>query len=304
MPDTPSSLFLTYVGPSDIETKYLQLHVVVNGGAHTSLVIDTGSTGIVIGKDWIGGNPVPLSPQPPVPSYSSSGNSYQGQWVYATVEVAGANGQRFSTAAPIPVFASETPVFMMGVGIRSKDPALNPFLNLQQMADGSIPKGFIITDKGVQFGYDAATKSGFTLWSHNGNQDLNPQVTVTLTPPAESNLKPYSETAPVLIDTGINYMIVTPKVRTPMPDLGYTDPNTRQFISNVQVSVAFPKPQSGPPVTWGYNTNAFGQAGIPAYARFAVPSTNGFVNTGRCIVAQYDYLIDTTDGVTGLRKRP
>ncbi len=316
MTSTATGIFLPYTGASPDLTDYLTFTVAVGGGPAHSMVMDTGSIGIVVPASRIVRS-TPLSPQPPAPSYSSSGNTYDGEWVLATVELTAGDGQAFTTARPVAVFAAtakpgqpEPGVSMMGVGIRHQPGSpplalLNPFFNLPEMAAGQFRTGYILTAHAVQFGHDEAEMGTFATFPTNcGCPDTTPVATVTLAPPAGSGLHPYADTAPFLLDTGISYMIVTPRQGQAQPDAGYEETlgTQTQLVGGVGVSLAL-----GTETIWEFDTDDCGQPGTPAYARFARPSTAGIINTGRHLLRSYDYLVDVqlgpdgASGVVGLR---
>ncbi|HEV2734583.1 MAG TPA: hypothetical protein VGV85_07080 [Longimicrobiaceae bacterium] len=315
MTSTTTGIFLPYTGASPDLTDYLTFSVAVGGGPAHSMVMDTGSSGIVVPASRIVRSR-PMPNPPPAPRYSSSGNTYTGQWVLATIELAAGDGQTFSTAQPVAVFAAtaangqpEPGVSMMGVGIRGLDGdagnVMNPFLNLPEMAGGEFRTGYVLTAAGVQFGYDEAEMATFTTFPTNcADPDTTPVATVTLTPPAGSALHPYANTAPLLLDTGISYMIVTPRQGQAQPDAGYEETlgTQTQLVGGVGVSLAL-----GTETIWEFDTRDCGRPATPAYARFARPSPTGIINTGRHLLKTFDYLVDVrfgpggASGVVGLR---
>jgi hypothetical protein len=312
---TATGIQLPYTDPTPDLSGYLTFTVRVGGGEAHSMVMDTGSSGIVVAASRISSwTPMPDPPAPP--RYSSSGNSYSGEWVLAAVELTAADGQTFTTARPVAVFAAtgmeggpEPGVSMMGVGIRGLHGdarnVMNPFLNLPEMAAGEFRTGYVLTREGVRFGYDEAEMATFATFSTNcADPGTTPAATVTLTPPAGSALRPYTDTAPLLLDTGISYMIVTPRQDGARPDAGYLETvgTHEQWVGGVAVSL-----ELGGATIWSFDTDDFGEPGTPEYARFARPSPTGIINTGRHLLASYDYLVDVTfgpegaSGVVGLR---
>jgi hypothetical protein len=295
------SLFVRYANGAttgNTNDHYFDFRISVGGAPDVPdhpIVMDTGSTGIVVDKATIL-NSTPSPKQWPAPRYSSSGESYQGQWVVADVTITGDGGQSF-ILPQLPVFASDTPVSMMGVGLRGPM-ELNPFLNLPQMKSSSaVPApwkaAFIVSSQGVTFNFDSAAQASFTQYS---TAEGPATATVTLTPPEGSNLARYSATLPLLVDTGLSYMIVTPKLSGPQPEPGYQFDG--KFIAGVTITVAFGGNQPSP---WSFTTSDDRETGVPTYVRFAVPSTAGIINTGRGFLALYDLLLDATDKTVGLR---
>ena len=301
MPAISAGKFFGYVNPDPHLESFALFSIRVDGGESVRVVMDTGSNGIVLGSDLVKGGTV-MDPQPPAPSYSSSGNSYEGQWVLASVELTGLDGETFTTANPVAVFAATNVqgVSMMGVSTRFPDAGdeFNVFLNLPEMVAGQYRKGYILTREGVWFGYGEAEIQTFRPLLPSTPAALA-QAMVTLTPPTGSGLRPYTETAPFLLDTGIDYMIVTPPSGTlPPPGYQHAVGPHEQWISGVGVEVSL----GGQPV-WSFDTGEFGEPGKPAYGRFGIgkPPTAGIINTGRHLLEVYDYLADVESGQVGLR---
>lgn len=303
MANGPSGTFLQYVDGNPQLSGPVHLTVSVGGGPARLLLMDTGSLGIVVPRETISdftpiGNPTTFG-------YSSSGNQYHGQWGWATVQVEGSNGESFTTA-PIQVFGvdgDDSGVGMMGIGIRGLDQdsanTRNAFLNLPGMKSGAMRTGYILSRFGVTFGYTQADLETFATFSTDCAEGGTPTATATLAPPAGSALRPYTSTGSFLLDTGLQYMIVTPRKTDPPPDPGYqttvqVPPPGKpheQFIPGVAVSVAL-QPQDGPSRTfWSFETGDE-RPGAPAYVRFAVPSAPGIVNTGIHLLEAYDYVAD------------
>lgn len=314
MTDDTKGLFLTYVtGGGGVEAPY-HFHVSFDGGTTQNLLLmDTGSPWLNVGSDHLpDGTYTVCNPQPDyaAPKYSSDGNTYQGQWVTVKATVTGGNGASFTVPSLI-IFRATNPsnVAMMGVSTRMPDlDAVSIFMNMPQIASGAYPAGYILDQYGVRLGYDAQTVQEFTLVPVNtalGQRTAAAQV--TLTGPADSGLSPYTATLPFLMDTGIDYTIITPNQTSTPPDPSQweeANPNGgQQFIPGVGIGVAL-----GGTVQWGFNTNQCGTSpAIPAYGRLATPSTFGIVNTGRHFLASYSYLIQldapsgATSGVMGFK---
>lgn len=304
--------FLTWASFDPGLANPFDLLVSVGGAPAVRLLVDTGSTGIVIGKEHLGANDGALDPQPPVPGYSSSGMSYTGQWVWTTVTVTGANGVSLVTGRIAVFAADQTGVSMMGVGVRGTSglaDASNPFLLMA--AHAGFRTGYILTPRGVHLGYSDVDVATFETFSFSAAEPVQPLATVSLTPAAGSGLQPYTATTPFLLDTGIDYMIMTPVEGQALPDSGYEievqagGKPRRQLISGVGVEVSI-----GPRSIWSYNTTECpayqpgpANPAVPVFARFAVPSPAGILNTGRHLLGAYDYLVDLESNVLGLRQR-
>jgi hypothetical protein len=210
--------------------------VMLGGSGPRSIEMDTGSTGIVVPLSAIGEYTVASNPPDYTPSYSSSGNSYTGQWVETVVTIIDADGNSFTTPKPILVFGATYPegspeaegkssgVSMMGVSTRFPEAdAYNPFLNHPDIVNGTFRSGYILSEEGVLFGYGEQDIASFSVFPTTitatpptrttpQTQTRAAQAQVTLTPPdAAKGLKPYTETTFFLMDTGIDYSITTPR---------------------------------------------------------------------------------------------
>jgi hypothetical protein len=97
-------VYLPYVnapGPHLVAVPRLRISF---GGRGYGVVMDTGSTGIVVSADKIPRIDTLPSLGPGTLTYSSSGRVMMGQWVITPVTVAGGSGTSITTA-PIPVLA-------------------------------------------------------------------------------------------------------------------------------------------------------------------------------------------------------
>src|SRR4051812_39646330 len=110
-PSTTSTqpAFFKYVaGGGGVNAPY-DFKVELGGSAARGILMDTGSTGIVVPLSAIGEYTVASNPPDYTPSYSSSGNTYTGQWVETVVTVIDADGNSFTTPTPILVFGAIYP---------------------------------------------------------------------------------------------------------------------------------------------------------------------------------------------------
>ena len=340
--------FLKYTSGSGGVTFAYKFNVVLGGAVARGIEMDTGSTGIVVPLSAIGEYTVAQNPPDYTPSYSSSGNSYTGQWVETVVTIIDANGNSFTTPTPILVFGVTYPagspeadgtssgVSMMGVSTRFPgSDGFNPFLNHPNIVNGTFRSGYILSQEGVQFGYSEQDIASFKVYptivlpqTGTAPPTRTAQAQVTLTPLATSGLETYTETTPFLMDTGIDYAIITP--RTTPETAGGTAPTppdptlwevpltlpappapagqtqaapteTTQLISGVTVAVSLLDAQGAYQSVWSFNTSNFGKPTTPAYARLAKPSEEGIFNTSRYLLATNDYLADLTGSQIGFR---
>lgn len=295
----------------------LFLNARFGGGPEYLLMVDTGSLGINISREVLNDvphRPLP-GPLPPAPiSYSSSGNTYGGEWVLVSVEIVGLDGQSFTTAKEIAVFATDQPgVGMMGVSTRFPDPCLllNPFLNVPGMETGAVRYGYELTKGYVLFGYDDDEVSTFNLRfpiSPATGQPM-PTATVSLKPANGDEPQPYTNKAPMLVDTGLFYMIITPAAGN-VPPAGYEPPPPppparAHLYDNMLVTLEVEDEHQQLQTIWEFNTSdCQTNLELPQFVSFATPSPLGIVNTGLHLLNGYDYIVDFTANIVGLRKPP
>jgi hypothetical protein len=69
----------------------------------------------------------------------------------------------------------------------------------------------------------------------------------------------------------------------------------------VKVAVSLLNAQGTYQPVWSFNTEDYGDATTPVYARLAKPSADGIFNTSRYFLASYNYLADVTGSQIGVR---
>ncbi|XYD10476.1 hypothetical protein R1A27_08385 [Methylobacterium sp. NMS12] len=173
--------FLNAPQPGDAITGSPRLGLAF-GGAARPVLVDTGSTGIVVSASRIPGNEA-LPSEPGRLTYSSSGRIMVGRWVRVPVTVVGRDGESVVTQ-PIRVLAvdridctararsctpQEAPahVAMMGIGFGREDdsqtqstPDTNPLLNADPPGPGGVHRGYVLTRRGVHVGLTRANTRG------------------------------------------------------------------------------------------------------------------------------------------------
>ncbi|MDP1840629.1 MAG: autotransporter-associated beta strand repeat-containing protein, partial [Reyranella sp.] len=280
------------------------INIKLPGGTVTtpaSVIMDTGSTGIVVGRSHF--NPAGLTPVGTgSQAYGSSGVSHTGTYYNTTIQIydvnPGVGTLPVATATNVRVlYIEDSPdVFYMGVGFNRGNGATpvtmipvsaNPFLNI----DGVTTKGYVISNTGVTLGIPGSANSGFAMVKLVQNSiDWN-VATGTVT------IGGVSGTGTILQDAGINYAFLTPPPGIDLHDGVHVRPN-------VDMSVSFP----GGFASYGFkttdNTNdpctAASPTVTPCYVYpVHVGSSAVFLNTGREFFAGFDYLYDYDNGYVG-----
>ena len=200
------------------------------------VTMDTGSTGIVVGKDHFditGRTALGTGSQ----AYGSSGVSHTGTYYTATVEIYSASptsgAPPVATATTVRVLYVDDPTaFYMGVGFNRGNGAAtptmipvsaNPFLNI----DGVTTKGYVISNTGVTLGIPGSANSGFAMVK------LEPNTIDWNVATGTVSIGGISGYGTILQDAGIKYAFLTPPSGTDLRD----GVHVRE---NVDMSVSFP----------------------------------------------------------------
>lgn len=203
-----------------------------------------------------------------------------------------------------------SPVANFGVGFdrsgigtaptaNGENQAYNAFLNLTEMRDGSMRPGYIITAGGVQLGLDSSV-SGYAY------TDLTPtglaQGTQTAADwqPATGSVTYGGEkydSGPLVIDLGIPSGILTLPGQTP----------STTFSGQMTVDMLNSKGAVGYDIDEKNNLNLLNPTAVAffdplagAYTENMPPLSNQFFNTGRKVLAGFNYLYDAAGGYLGL----
>jgi hypothetical protein len=302
------------------------LAVSIAGHADKNVEVDTGSRGLVVARSAIGPQASDTGQKGWV-EYTSSGLILSGEYFLAPISFHTAG----STVDTIPVrvlgveasscdrsYPHCTPetdisrVGELGVGYgnyakTSDTPTaeVNPFLELQAMQDGSARRGYIITRNAITLGLtdnDLASFSQVSLPKPSGPADGPAGLPGSWGPAPGCFALPdngnQTRCGTVLVDTGIATMIVGLDPTQRPPTMTDTIPNGTQIRIGVPT---FTEPALTYSVTTGAADDGLAPQGNPA-ARWS--RLGPFVNTGRHLLADYDYLFDAEAGHIGFRKDP
>jgi predicted aspartyl protease len=290
------------------------------GGAIRPVLVDTGSTGIVVSAARIP-DVETLPSRPGRLTYSSSGRIMIGRWVSVPVTLWGDDGAHVATR-PIPVLAvdriactdrarrcrpEEAPahVAMMGIGFGREDdsqaqstPDTNPLLNAQPPGPGTVHRGYVLTRRGLQVGLTRADTRGRFRFV---KLDPHPRVPGDwLGPPACITVdgREPGTCGRALLDTGVTGMFLTlppgqvaDRVRTDAAGHDALVPGTRLSFRFGDAA--------------GYAITVGDRAAPLAPDRVTLDTTRPqpFVNTGLRVLNGFDLLYDADRGYFGLRAR-
>jgi hypothetical protein len=320
---TPGYYTMPFEGdvPSDRMPNYLHVNMSIDGGPTSGYLVDTGSTGIVVGAEELphfdpNGEKGELT-------YSSSGRREEGVWQTVTVTFPDAkyhgpnDGKPHVASAKVRVLAvthlscvnmgpnaagckpSNNPnPHMLGIGfgrgaLRAVEPN-NPFTSLGDMNDGTIRTGYIISHAGIQLGLTDATAAGFTFQKLLPRLDAKPDKPAGfpkdwITPPgyfAVDGKK--SPQGTVLMDTGLgNMMLALEGESKPAP-----------IAEGTPITIYLPGGKYHYRFRVGDKTKA-----TPTKVNWVYPRSGTYVNTGERVFNLVDYLYDADGGYLALRAK-
>jgi hypothetical protein len=302
------------------------------GARSYGVVMDTGSTGVVVSADKVPGLDRLPSLGPGKLTYSSSGRIMTGRWVVTPVTIAGADGTSVTTT-PMPVLAvtrvdctatarrctpNESPrgVSMLGIGFgrpSSTDQSdgqaqsrlnKNAFLNVASInGDGSnvapLRRGYIVTRQGVHVGLTADNTRGdfayLKLAPATNGRDWAPLpacISINGATPAACGS--------LLMDTGVTTMYLTvPDEQTP-PDIRTRDGRSSTLRAGTQITISVPGEEKATAL-YTFKVGDDGNPLAPAHLVLVDRARAPFVNTGVRFLNGFDYLYDADGGYVGLR---
>jgi hypothetical protein len=317
--------FLAYLNAPDVGadlTRPPRLRISF-GGRSYAVVMDTGSTGIVVSADKIPNIDRLQSLGPGRLTYSSSGRIMIGRWVMTPVTIMGRNGTSIA-AAPVPVLAvdrvecmerarrcapREDPrgISMLGIGFARRGdhqaqsgPAKNPFLHVATVNGAKAQRlrsGYLVTRTGVFVGLTAAnTQGGFAYVKLARAEDdwaATPVcVSVNAVTPAACGT--------LLMDTGVTAMYLTVPA-TQAPDAMLTSNGRSQtLIDGSKLTISVPT-EASPQALYSFTVGASGNPLAPSALNLVSRVRPPFVNTSVHFLNGFDYLYDADGGFVGFR---
>jgi hypothetical protein len=299
--------------PDSSLTSGLRVSAALGSGAPHAFQVDTGSVGILAPRSVLGPDYQQFDPSDDISfGYISSGNTYQGQWVKVPVILgvpADWDGTGDYPVAHVEVFAVDQPVgfdggvfgigFAIG-GLADGGPARNPLLHLRYQGV-RLSRGYIISTKGVDVGLTSLNTEGFAFIAldrdDSGEDWLQPSGSVALS--GDFSVDGFYADLPILMDTGIDYMILWVRADNVPPNLASDSP----FPAGVSVTISAPPADLGvePAVQYSFVTGDASQLMAPSQVGWRVG--NG-INTGINVLAGADYLYDAAGGRIGFRVPP
>jgi hypothetical protein len=284
------------------------LAVSIAGGRRRSVQIDTGSIGLVVGRNAIGSSAVgPLASGRQ--EYTSNGLILLGHY-YRVVVTFESTGSRAVTV-PITILGVEKlacdpkypkcsiskrsaqSVGVLGVGFGRKEKiGSNPFLQIDGMVRASMHPGYVVSKNGVTLGLTAENTRGFRfipLIRSGGDWRGAPGCFGFPGRPGYERV-----CGTILVDTGIPSMIVSRAAALRPPDLKTDIP------AGTAVAIAAPAFDNAV-VSYRFSVGDRGALTPSAMRWSKATRDNAFVNTGRNVIRTSDYLYDARCGRIGFR---
>ncbi|MBV8190099.1 MAG: hypothetical protein JOY64_20425 [Alphaproteobacteria bacterium] len=303
------------IGPHHVPQVWLQLH----GSAPRRFGMDTGSTGIVVSAEHYIPAPGDSDDGPGRLIYNSSGRILNGERHTTDVVIEREAGQPIATARVQVLRVTHITclerarecqpesdprgVAFMGVGFARHSaqgteagPARNPFTSLTALASGAPPSsvrpGYVVTRSGVHLGMTPQLAQGFAFVKllPNGQSDSDaPQWNAA---PMTVSVDGVEGDGTILMDTGINYMFLSPPAGTGLARGTRAPAGTR-----IAISLPDSRQRSA------HYAFTVGDRGNPLHPEKVevVRDRVVFVNTGRMFLEGFDYLYDATGGFVGYR---
>ncbi len=285
--------------------------------------MDTGSTGIVVAAEHFTPGPNDIAEGPGRLIYNSSGRILSGERYTTAVEIRRDEHTPMATARVQVLRVSSITclerardcrpesnprgvAFMgigfdrtgaEGIGTGGTGPGVprNPFVSLASLASGapltSVRPGYVVTREGVHLGMSAERTRGFAFIKLASNPASRPGVPEWSAAPMAVSVDGVTGNGTVLVDTGINYMFLSPPGGTRLE-------RGRRAPEGSRITLFMPDQRNPQPAYYGFTVGARGNPMHPE--RVEVVHDRGvFVNTGRMFLEGFDYLYDAAGGYVG-----
>jgi hypothetical protein len=296
---------------------WMRLH----GSEARRFPMDTGSTGIVVSTEHYRPGPGDIEGGPGHLTYNSSGRVLHGTHWTTNVEIMHEPGRPAATARVTLLRVEritclerareceprEHPrgVAYMGIGFDREGAQgtdgkteRNPFVALTTAASGMpasrIRPGYVITREGVHLGMTPGLARDFAFVKL-APKGTGPRGETTWSgAPLTVSVDGVTGTGTSLMDTGINYMFLSPPPGTPLQ-------RGRRAPDGTNITIWLPGPNQ-PNANYSFTVGDWSNPMHPEKVE-VVHDAGTFVNTGRMFLHGYDYLYDAAGGYVGYRRR-
>ena len=304
-------------GPISME-RVPQVWLKLNGAQPARFGMDTGSTGIVVGAEHFVPGPGDVSEGPGRLIYNSSGRILNGERWITDVEIRRDAGTPVATARVQVLRVSHIDclenardcrpernprgVSFMGIGFdrsgaqgTAPGVARNPFVSLVSLASGApvstVRQGYIVTREGVHLGMTPERTRNMAFIKLAPNDAARPGVPDWTAIPMTVSVNGVEGQGTILVDTGINYMFLSPPEGTGLQ-------RGRRAPEGTRITVFVPDRRDPQPAFYDFTV---GRRDTPMHPeRVETVHDRGiFVNTGRMFLEGFDYLYDAAGGYAG-----
>jgi hypothetical protein len=290
----------------------------LNGSRPVRFGMDTGSTGLVVAAEHFIPGPNDISQGPGRLTYNSSGRIMNGERYMTDVEI---RRDEYTPAATARVQvlrvtsitcmehardcrpeSNPRGVAFMGIGFdrtgaQGTEPGVprNPFVNLVSLASSapvsSVRSGYIVTRDAVYLGMTAERTRNFAFIKLAPSPRSRPEAPEWRAVPMTVSVDGATGDGTVLVDTGINYMFLSPPEGTGLQ-------RGRRVPEGHRIDLFLPGLRTPQPAHYGFTVGSRGNPMHPARVE-VVHDAGIFVNTGRMFFEGFDYLYDAAGGYAG-----
>lgn len=280
--------------------------------------MDTGSTGIVVAAEHYTPGPGDVSDGPGRLVYNSSGRILSGERYTTNVIIQRDEATPVAVARVQVLRVTEITclerardcrpeyhprgVAFMGVGFDRNSAQgtegtvpRNPFTNLVSLSSGaplsSVRPGYIVTRTGVHLGMSAELTRNFAFVQLAPGAASRPGAPQWSTAPMAVSVDGIAGNGTILVDTGINYMFLSPPEGTGL-SRGMRAP------AGTRIGIHIPDQRNPPAAYYGFTVDTRDNPMHPERVEI-VRDRGVFVNTGRMFLEGFDYLYDAAGGYVG-----
>jgi hypothetical protein len=304
-------------GPIDA-TRVPEIWLGLHGSAPRRFGMDTGSTGIVVSADHYAPGLGDVDDGPGRMVYNSSGRILEGER-YTTDVVVQRDGDTPLATARVQVLRvtqiaclerarncrperDPSGVAFMGVGFDRESAQgteagtpKNPFTSLVSLASrapvASVRPGYMLSRTAVHLGMTEDLTRDFAFVKLSPSAASRPGAPEWNSAPMTLSVDGVTGDGTILMDTGINYMFLSPPAGTALA------PGTRPAVGT-KIAVYLPDRRTPQPAFYGFTVGERSNRLQPE--RIEVVRDRGvFVNTGRMFLEGFDYLYDAAGGYVG-----
>jgi hypothetical protein len=313
-----SALEIPYANGSISATRLPEIWLTLHGSPPRRFGMDTGSTGIVVSAAHYAPGPGDVADGPGRLVYNSSGRILNGER-YTTDVVIQRDGDVPLATARVQVLRvthvtclerardcrpqrNPDGVAFMGVGFdrdaaqgTEAGVARNPFTSLVSLASraplSSVRPGYVLTRTTVHLGMTAELTRDFAFVKLSPSALSRPGAPEWNAAPMAVSVDGVEGNGTILMDTGINYMFLSPPAGTPLV------PGTRAPIGT-KIAVYLPDRRTPQPAFYAFTVGERSNPSQPEKVE-VVGDRGVFVNTGRLFLEGFDYLYDAAGGYVG-----